>query len=148
MKKFRIIISMLFTIILLMGCGGGGDSGDSRAITPQVKYDATGTWDFQAYDHHVVCNGIRCDICDDEGVRIFNEFKEIQEVQVIQNNDKFQMTYNGETEESSVHVLKLGGGASRVVRMAENTKRQEEEQSVKEGRVEPQNIQDTKETGE
>ena len=102
MKKFRIIISMLFTIILLMGCGGGGDSGDSRAITPQVKYDATGTWDFQAYDHHVVCNGIRCDICDDEGVRIFNEFKEIQEVQVIQNNDKFQMTYNGETEEGTI----------------------------------------------
>lgn len=56
--------------------------------------------------------------------------------------------YNVETEESSVHVLKLGGGASRVVTKGEDAKRQEEEQSIKEGRVEKRDIQEPKEAEE
>jgi len=56
------------------------------------------------------------------------------------------MHYNVENEESSVHVLKLGGGASRVTTKEEESKRQEEEQSVKGGRVEQQQIKQPEET--
>jgi len=45
-------------------------------------------------------------------------------------------------------VLKLGGGASRVVTKAEEGKRQEEEWSIKEGRVERQEIEQPEEAEE
>ena len=48
--------------------------------------------------------------------------------------------YNVETEDSSVHVLKLGGRSSGVVTKEEESKRQEEEQAIKQGRVEQQEI--------
>ena len=44
--------------------------------------------------------------------------------------------YSVETEESSVHVLKLGGEATSVVTKEEEAKRQEEEQGIKEAKVE------------
>jgi len=56
--------------------------------------------------------------------------------------------YNVETGDSSTHVPKLGGGASRVVTKGEEAKRHEEEQSIKEGRVEQQDIQEPKEAEE
>lgn len=44
--------------------------------------------------------------------------------------------YNVETEESSVHVLKMGAGAGKVITKEEDDKRKQEENQIKQGRVE------------
>lgn len=55
------------------------------------------------------------------------------------------MHYNVETEGSSIHVLKLGGTSAGVVTKEEETKRQEEEQGIKKGHVEQQEIKQPEE---
>jgi len=52
------------------------------------------------------------------------------------------MHYNVETEGSSIHVLKLGGASAGVVTKEEDAKRKEEEQSVRQGRVEQRDTQE------
>ena len=56
--------------------------------------------------------------------------------------------YNVETEESSVHVLKLGAGAGKVITKEDEIKRQKEEDDIKKGRVEQREVQPQKEEDE